>query len=149
MAPSSRSFISSSPLYVLLFYLLYQQQHSSLRCSYIYYLHWCHVVRYTYIFVTVNDPKLTEKDEQFLFIVLYSIICIYNINEEQYVLCLFYSYYVMWYILLIYYFIMFHLVWWLLKSVIFCLEILFVIFLVLTIVTSFWICTNRTIIYIL
>ena len=80
--------------------------------------------RDTPIFCRRGWPKLIGEDEQFLFILFYSI-RIWNRNVKQYVLCLFYSCYEMRYILLLFYFIMFHSVWWLLKSVLFCLEIYF------------------------
>ena len=81
------------------------------------------VARYSYIF----SPwmKLIGEDKQCLFILFYSIriwnrnvkqyvlclfysIRIWNRNVKQYVLCLFYSCYEMRYILLLFYFIMFH-----------------------------------------
>ena len=56
--------------YVLLFHLLYQQQNYSLRCGYMYYLHWCCQIHL--YFVHVKDPNLIREDEHnFVYCVMF------------------------------------------------------------------------------
>ena len=107
--------IIASPPYVLLFTVSTTNSVSLMRLYVLSSL----ISRDTLIFCRCGWPKLIGEDEQCMFILFYSI-RIWNRNVKQYVLCLFYSCYEMRYILLLFYFIMFHSIWWLLKSVLFC-----------------------------